>query len=299
MKLWKLLTLSIVVAAVSYSIFSLPPVPFIEANAAETGEVNDKPSSWAEADIDYMIKEQIVPVELQKDYNKNITRAEYTLLVESVLDKITGAEEQLHKVLTEHKFEDSFDEHVYTAYIFGIVNGVTDTQFEPTRAIARKEAVMMMGNILKTLQVKGLSNEKASYVDYSVIPAWAQEAANITYNAKIFQGSDAGMEPDKPYTRQQAIVTMKRLLDFAKEVNGISYRGKVFIEFGSIDDVRVGKNYVKIGSPKGKANFNNFWSGVSNNFPSITLSGSLPEKVTSEEFTIETIGEDYLIKISW
>ncbi|MFD0671902.1 S-layer homology domain-containing protein [Cohnella sp. GCM10027633] len=145
-----------------------------------------------------------------------------------VLSAIVGkaADEKLPIVLTEQRFTDTFEDHVYKAYNFGIVNGVSDSLFEPDRPIVRKEAVVMMANILTTLKVNGLTTDKAPYTDYAAIPSWAKSSANLTYHAKIFTGSNAGMEPDKPYTREQSIVTMRRLLNYAKDIKGISYRGK-------------------------------------------------------------------------
>jgi len=263
------------------------------------GAESNYPSAWAKADVEYMVKEGLVPESLQGDYKKKITRAEFTSLVEPVLHRITQAEEELHKVLTEHRFADALDSYIYEAFQFGIVNGISEHEFMPNRSIERKEAAVMIGNILKTLQVKGLSYKQAPYVDYKAIPVWAREAANITYHAQIFQGSKAGMEPDKPYTREQSIVTMKRLLDMAGEVEGISYRGKIYVKFDQIDDVRVGSNYIKLGSPKAEVHFDRFWSSVSSQFPGVKLTGRTPQPVVSGEYTIETQGKDYLIKISW
>ncbi|MFD0671916.1 S-layer homology domain-containing protein [Cohnella sp. GCM10027633] len=248
-----------------------------------------------------MIKQGLVPEDLQQGYKSNITRAEFTKIAGLVLSAIVGkaADEKLPIVLTEQRFTDTFEEHVYKAYNFGIVNGVSDSLFEPDRPIVRKEAVVMMANILTTLKVNGLATDKAPYTDYAAIPSWAKSSANLTYHAKIFTGSNAGMEPDKPYTREQSIVTMRRLLNYAKDIKGISYRGKVHIAFEKIDDVRVGKNYVKLGSPKREADFLSMWNSIASNFPNIDLPVEGSQSVTSGEYRIQTRGEDYLIQVSW
>lgn len=265
--------------------------------AANATAATDAPSGWAAEDVKYMIQEGLVPKELQGEYKSKITRAEFAEFAALALENMTGAEDELHKVITEQRFTDSFDEHVYTAFNFGVVNGISDTKFEPARSIVRKEAAVMLGNILTTLHVEGLSSAKAPYIDYAAIPQWAQHAANITYNAKIFQGSIAGLEPDKPYTREQSIVTMRRLLNVVKQVEGISYRGKIFIAFADIDDVRVGTKYVKIGSKKSVQSVDELWKTISGNFPTVPSLAS--GKVTASGYTIETNGEDYKIKISW
>ncbi|MFD0588485.1 S-layer homology domain-containing protein [Paenibacillus sp. GCM10027627] len=269
------------------------------SGATGHGASPNTPSAWAQSDVQFMVEEGLVPKSLQGQYRNKITRAEFTAIAELVLYRVTNAEEKLHKVLTEQRFQDSFEPYVYKAYQFGIVNGINESEFMPNRPIERKEAAVMMSNMLKTVRTANLSNEKAPYVDYAAIPSWAREAANITYHANIFKGSAAGMEPDKPYTREQSIVTMKRLLDAVHNVEGISYRGKIFVKFDQIDDVRVGWNYVKLGSPKAQGSLQRLWQSVSHQFSGVTPNGYTKETLNSEEFTIETLGDDYLIKISW
>ncbi|MFD0589130.1 hypothetical protein ACFQZE_14100 [Paenibacillus sp. GCM10027627] len=260
---------------------------------------SDQPSTWAASDVAFMIEAGLVPEGLQGNYKTKITRSEYASLVYSVLVELAGGTGQIDKAMNEHLFKDTTEVDVYHVYKFGIVNGISELEFKPDRNIGRKEAVVMMGNLMRSLKLDGISYEKAPYIDYSVIPSWAKVSADITYNAKIFQGNAAGMEPDKPYTREQSIVTMKRLLDFAAEAKGISYRGKIFVSLDSIYDVRVGSNYVKIGSKKSSKSVMELWQSVSSNFPDVTIYGSASENIKSGEFVIETLGDDFLIKISW
>ncbi|GFN33217.1 S-layer homology domain-containing protein [Paenibacillus xylaniclasticus] len=271
--------------------------PVRAASTALAATDENKPSTWAQADIKAMIAKGIVPKELQGKYKQNITREEYAALAEQVIYYITGAQKQLERIIPEFRFDDSISHSVNRVYSLGIVNGVTDHTFEPTRYIARKEAVVMMGNLLSSMKVEGLSYTKAAYIDYAAIPSWAHEAADVTFNAKIFVGNSAGMEPDKPYTREQSIVTMKRLIDFASNVQGISYRGKIYTKFEDIQDVYVGNNYVKLGSSKSEATVEQIWASVSSNFPSISSLGDSPVQVG--EYTIETNGADYKVRISW
>jgi hypothetical protein len=257
------------------------------------------PSSWAAADVEEMIKLGVVPDRLQGDYTKEMTREDYAELSNLVLMKLTGKEELLDRVLLEEEFTDTFSKPIHDVYKFGIVNGVTLDTFEPDRRIVRQEAAVMMANILNTVRVPELSDKQSPFADREAISGWAQEAADTCYNADIFQGSGTGMEPYSPYTREQSIVTMKRLLQYSDKVEGISYRGKIFVKFEDIDDVRTGFQYVKLGSPKSKARFTQYWQSVAGNFKLRTAPAESGTKVTDGEFTIETGGPDYLIKISW
>ncbi|RJX39113.1 hypothetical protein D3P09_16605 [Paenibacillus pinisoli] len=281
------------------SLFWLTGIYGITSEAYANGRTADQPSGWAANDVSYMIKAGLVPDGLQGNYTAKITRSEYASLVYPVVVQLVGGTNHMDHILNEHLFQDTINAEVYHVYKLGIVNGINDLEFKPARNIERKEAVVMMGNLMKSLRLEGLSYDKAPYVDYSVIPSWAAESANITYHAKIFQGTAAGMEPDKPYTREQSIVTMKRLLDFASEVKGVSYRGKVYADLDTIFDVRVGANYVKIGSKKSPKSALELWESVSHNFPNVAINGKTAESIRSNNFIIETLGADYLIKISW
>jgi len=279
------------------AIADLPTATAASTTGTAATAADDKPSVWAQADVQAMIARGIVPQELRGKYKQNITREEYASLAEQVIYSITGAKDRLDRVIPEHRFDDSLSDSVKRVYSFGVVNGVTEQAFEPSRNIARKEAVVMMGNLLASMKVAGLSYAKATYVDYAAIPSWAREAADVTFNAKIFQGTSAGMEPDKPYTREQSIVTMKRLIDFAKNVQGISFRGKIFVQFEDIHDVYVGSNYVKLGSVKSEMTAEQIWAAVSGNFPDLKTLGE--GTIKTGDYTIDANGEDYKLRISW
>ncbi|WP_182301845.1 S-layer homology domain-containing protein [Cohnella cholangitidis] len=284
--------LSIVLLA-GFALLSVTPV-----NAA----IDDHPSNWARKDVDWMIKEGLVPERLKSEYQSKITREEFAEIADRVMLRITHSNEKLHVVTTEQSFADTNAQYVTSMFAFGVVNGVKEETFEPDRAISRQEAVVLMANMLNTFKVEGLSTKAADFIDKEAIAGWAKTSANICYNANIFQGSKNGMEPYHSYTREQTILTMKRLVDFVKKVDGVSLRGKVFVKFEDIDDMRVGANYVKIGTPKSKMNYEKLMNAIAGNLTSETkeaLKSGQPTTVRQERLLFETYGEDFLIKVSW
>ena len=164
---------------------------------------------------------------MQFNYQSPITREEFASLVVSVLNFETRHRVDLILARPETKFKDTDSEDVIKAYNFGVVNGVSDTAFMPEKLITRQEAAVMMFNLLKTIQVGGLSKESVPYVDRLSISDWALDAVNVTSNLKIFEGSEMGFRPSDPYTREQAMVVMRRLLQVHSVSDMVSLRGRV------------------------------------------------------------------------
>lgn len=274
------------------------------------------PSGWAKADVNFLIQTGIVPVRLQGDYQERITREEYSELVVNVADRLSGHHANLNKLIAEKRFTDTDSIPVYKALALGIVNGVSDTEFLPHERINRQEAAVMMANLLKSIHYKDLSHDEFSFVDKLAIEDWAKDSVNITANAGIFEGTENGFRAYDSYTREQAIVTMKRLVDLIDHIEGISIRGKVYIPLSDIDPysgnmpaapvdsdmkARMGIDYIKIGLKENEGSLSDYWSRISPNFSVDTTAKLLAgaQMVMDGGLTIETGQKDCLLKISW
>ena len=59
------------------------------------------------------------------------------------------------------------------------------------------------------------SDEKHEFSDQSDISDWAAKAVNDMYFSDIMLGAEDNLfQPNHPYTREQAAITVTRLLDF-------------------------------------------------------------------------------------
>ncbi|MDQ0885090.1 hypothetical protein QFZ81_000178 [Paenibacillus sp. V4I9] len=290
-------------------------------NMSQVTSPNNSPktngvSSWAQDDVKYMADKGIVPQRLQSNYQSTIDREEFSELVVSVIDYMSPAKFALSRVHNDVKFNDTEDFHVYKAFGAGVVNGVSDSEFKPKANISRQESAVMMANMLMSIRMSDLSTTEFEFVDKLAIADWAKESVNIAANAKIFQGTDIGFRAYDPYTREQAIVTMRRLLDASGSMEGISLRGKLFIKMsdvvknngdtpilpkGSNIDARVGINYIKLGSVSNPEKMSEYIDRISTNLSVDTvtkLKGGI-KTVNDGDLMIETNGDDFLLKISW
>ncbi|WP_239617469.1 S-layer homology domain-containing protein [Cohnella mopanensis] len=278
-------------------------------------------SSWAKADVEQMIAKGLVPDRLQKDYKKSIKREEFAELITMAAESLASDNTKMKLIANENKFADVEGMyHVEQAFSLGIINGVSAAKFEPDSNITRQEATTMMSNFLKTIRKQGLSSAEYDFVDKHSIASWAKDGVNILANAKVFQGSDLGFRPSDLYTREQAIITVKRLLDFTGTFEGVSVRGKVYVKLSNIDitkkgargddptapasnsmNLRSGVNYVKVGILDNKAYISDYADRLSDSLSQDTISKiqSGERKMTEGNLTIETLGSDYLIKITW
>ena len=147
----------------------------------------DTPSSWAKSAIDSLISKGAIPLNLQNNYQKAITRKEFSQLLVPIL-ALTQREMGLGNEVgkkepwgtetfsnltiiekfnmsfnfeTSDKFTDCTDVDVYRLAYNGIINGtskvkeyyvgstlVTERKFEPNALITREQASIMMVNTI-------------------------------------------------------------------------------------------------------------------------------------------------------
>ncbi|WP_214483537.1 S-layer homology domain-containing protein [Bacillus sp. SM2101] len=216
----------------------------------------DQPSAWSKDTIQRGIDLGIVPERMQSNYADPITREEFAeLLVNVAFKKLEMVERSyewtkemvLERVTIDQPFEDTDLDHVKLAYIIGSVNGTSDTTFSPDAYITREQAAQMLINTVHYASIISYASEKEmGYSDYDQIGDWAIPAVSAAYNLELMQGSNGQFMPRKHITREQAIVTIIRVLDHAKYIT-LQLRGDI-IAFAWYDDLtyNVGKDYVNV-----------------------------------------------------
>lgn len=184
------------------------------------------PSSWADLTIDSAILQSYVPLELQGKYKNPITRSEFAHLILSGLSLKTG--EDFEKVLSDKgisvdydAFDDTDSYFTAMAYTLKIVNGYGNRKFGPDDLITREQAATMLGNA--TLIYKGnyySTNNKIGYNDRDDFSDWAIEGiefvsttTNSLDNTSIMSGYNNEFHPKDYYTKEQAIITIYKLLN--------------------------------------------------------------------------------------
>lgn len=187
------------------------------------GNPYDTPSEWAKSEVNIAISQQLVPKVLQFEYKKNITRQDYSRLVMNLLEVKLG--QSMEEILAENgksvnqsTFMDTKDTIILAANALGIVSGKGQGKFDPNGSITRQEAATMLARTAQLLGVDA-GAESSNFADINQIASWAKESVAFvsstkdkTNQAAIMGGTDKNkFSPNQTYTREQAIITMKRL----------------------------------------------------------------------------------------
>ena len=186
-----------------------------------TGEFTcNAPSSWAKEAVEKARDLGILPEAFRSGFGRSTTRSEFAAiaiaLYEHLTEPITGRE----------TFTDTSDTNVEKAAYLGIVTGVGDNRFDPQSPITREQAAVMLGRLFRVLQNRSVIIDLPAidlpylpsvFNDYYQISPWAFNTVAWTYGMGIMHSTGNQLfSPQEAYTREQSIVTIMRVFNFAK-----------------------------------------------------------------------------------
>lgn len=196
-------------AVTSYTFTNLTQNAWIEAEF-DRGEAPEQPSSWAVSFVDQAKAAGIVPEALQSGYTTPITRAEYCALATALYESIKGE-------ITERKtFTDTTDVNVEKMAAIGVVDGVGNNMFSPNSKLTREQAATMLSRLAEALG-KPFAETAPTFADNDSISDWAFAAVGKVQANGIMNGvGNNNFSPLTDYTREQSIITMVRMMEYAK-----------------------------------------------------------------------------------
>ena len=150
--------------------------------------------------------------------DNTMTRAQFAAIVVRAL----GVPEK-----EGHKFDDVnetdwFYSYVKTAYNYGIINGVSDTEFNPNGEITREEAVTMVARAAKLCGMQteisedGARNTLAEFSDYITVSDWAFTSMAFCYYEELLDNAVLHIEPKTKITRGEMAQIIYNMLNKAK-----------------------------------------------------------------------------------
>ena len=174
----------------------------------------DTASSWARDDISLAVYMGLVPQTLQYNYTQATTRAEFAALAVALYESI-------HGVITGRvTFADTSDLNVGKMAYLGVVQGVGNNLFAPSRPITREAAAVFLSRLSYAIGYP-LPQQAPSFADNSAISSWAIEGVGQMQATGIMGGvGNNRFAPASPYTREQSIITMLRTLNVIDEQRG-------------------------------------------------------------------------------
>lgn len=190
----------------------------------------DVPSSWAETDIASATELELIPEDLQCDWQMPITRLDFCRLAQQLYVAVKGggliSVPQDFTDISDLLHDEQFT--VNAMATLGIVSGYEDRTFRPNNEITRQEAAVLLMRTAKTLgKADPLEQTNIDFEDCRYTADWAMQGIEYVYNAGIMYGTDERQDglygkkyvtfsPYSTYTREQAMVTFYRLYDMLK-----------------------------------------------------------------------------------
>ena len=173
----------------------------------------DTASSWAREGLEKAFDKGI-RLDNKNGYRltKNITRLEFCELASGILKDI-----ELENGEAKIVFSDVDSDIVKKMVSAQVIYGFGDGTFRPNEPITREQAAAILTRILRTLG-NVPETENHQFGDDINISGWAKESVDVMYHTGIMLGvGDNKFGPLEFYTREQAVLTVLRVTEFATE----------------------------------------------------------------------------------
>jgi len=170
------------------------------------------PSAWAAEIIQKAKLAGLTIDSLLTDYNKPITRAEFSQLIVKLYETSTG---KVAVVPSSNPFTDTTSTAVLKAYGLGFIQGVSSDKFAPNANITRQEISLILHRELKivfpNVDYKVRDDYKTKFADQSKIATWSMESVRFMNQEGIIKGiGNSRIDPTGFATREQAMTISYR-----------------------------------------------------------------------------------------
>ncbi len=180
------------------------------------GDIKRNPSKAA---IEALAAREIINGKAENvfDPDNTMTRAEFC----TITVKALGLTPKANSKFKDVGAKDWFAGYVGTANTYGIVNGVSDTEFNPGGTITRQEAAVMVARAAKLCGLDTAVDDSAQddilcdYMDYRTIASWAKEAMAWGYWNEILDTDAMNTEPKREILRCEVAEMLYRMLVLA------------------------------------------------------------------------------------
>ena len=140
--------------------------------------------------------------------NDNVTREQFLKMLIEAAD--IEAEE------SENTFADVKDlwykPYVLTAKNFGIVNGVSDTEFGIGSNITRQDMAVMISRVIDKLEIEAEKADADAFADNGKVSDYAQESVMLMKSIGLIEGYNNEYRPMDNLTRAEAAKVISGLL---------------------------------------------------------------------------------------
>lgn len=185
-------------------------------------KIKTQPSAWAKAELEAARSLDLIPEQLDDQYQEAITRLEFCTLATAMIEAQTGKNilavvQEQEKTTADVTYTDCSDASVAAIGALGIVSGYGDGRFGPNDNLTREQAAVMLTRTAKVLGMTAPNGTTVTFNDSESISSWAQEGVQfisscVDGSTRVMSGQGNGnFAPHVTYSREQAMITFKRL----------------------------------------------------------------------------------------
>ena len=180
----------------------------------EEVEAYINPSSWAIEEIELADKAELIPeMSFDPEWGAVMTREQFAQLVVNYVEKTTEKTLDVPKTA----FTDCKDTAVAKAYGIGVVDGVSDTEFNPYGLLTREQLATMLWRAINYVEketekeILTADGTLDAFADKDAVSDWAKDAVTGLNANAIMQGmSDTELSPKSFCTVEQSILLVYR-----------------------------------------------------------------------------------------
>ncbi|MFF2483477.1 S-layer homology domain-containing protein [Paenibacillus sp. NPDC058071] len=168
-------------------------------------------SHWAFDAVQLLSAKQIIngTSTTRFEPNRSISRAEFTAMLVRML-KLTSVNETSFSDVAP---SDWYAPAIAAANQAGIVQGNSDSEFQPNALITREEMVTMLMRAYAIKNAVQASPSASSFNDESAVSPWAIESVRLAEQLQLLKGRyDGQLEPKGIATRAEAAIILSRIL---------------------------------------------------------------------------------------
>ncbi len=144
-----------------------------------------------------------------------MTRAEFAALVTRSL----GLFADKTSVFTDVTSDDWYYSYVNTAYQFGIIKGISNTEFNPNGTVSRQEAAVMISRAAALCGLDVTTTEHtakdtlSAFFDHRNVASWAEKELAFCYQNGILSAENSEMSPQESVDRGEIASILYQLLE--------------------------------------------------------------------------------------
>ncbi len=175
---------------------------------------DDISGHWAKDDIDFATARLLFIGVAPRLFSPetSMTRGMFA----TVLGRMHGVDPSLY---TGYSFNDVPESAYYAPYVKwarenSILFGVSESSFEPERAVTRQEMAVMMHRFIQYLGLK-LENDGEEFSDADAIDSWARKSVMSLRETGILTGKPGNLfDPHASSTRAEITTVLRRLIEY-------------------------------------------------------------------------------------